>query len=55
MTGTKKNKAKGFYFDAEHNKYRARITVNGTTYHLGYFKNQTLAARAYKEAEANYR
>lgn len=55
MTKTKRNKPKGFYYDTEHGKYRAQITVDGQKIHLGYFKNQTLASRAYKQAAENYR
>jgi hypothetical protein len=49
---TNKRKPKGYYYDNEHGKYRAQITIDGQKIHLGYFKNQTLAARAYKTAAA---
>lgn len=49
----KSNRPKGFYWDNEHGKYRAQITVNGQRIHLGYFPNKVQAATAYKTAAEN--
>ena len=45
---------KGIVFSKEHNKYRARIIVNGKVIHLGYFENLDDAIVARNEAEEEY-
>lgn len=52
---TKTKRPRGYYYDTEHGKYRAQITINGERIHLGYFKNETQAAAAYRKAATNYR
>lgn len=41
---------KGVHYDITKNKYRARITLNGITYHLGFFEDEVEAAREYDRA-----
>jgi hypothetical protein len=45
---------KGIVFSKEHNKYRARITVNKKVLHLGYFENLDDAIQARNDAEEKY-
>lgn len=41
---------KGVSFDKTKNKFRARISSNGVTYHLGFFEDDKEAAREYDKA-----
>ncbi len=41
---------KGVYWNKAQKKWAAKITANKKTHHLGYFKNQTAAAKAYDRA-----
>ena len=45
---------KGVYFHKKHKKYRAQISVNRKTLHLGCFFSQTDAACAYDRAAKKY-
>lgn len=44
--------AKGCYWDARVQKYRAQIRFNGTRKHLGYFVTETDAIQAYEKAKS---
>jgi hypothetical protein len=44
------SKYKGVNFDRSKNKFRARITSNGITYHFGFFDDDKEAAREYDRA-----
>jgi len=44
------SKFKGVSFYAKHNKYKAGIMVSGKTLHLGWFAEESEAARAYNAA-----
>ena len=41
------SKYKGVYFDKACNKWRSKIRKNGRIHHIGYFKCETKAAKAY--------
>lgn len=45
---------KGVHWSALHNKFRARIGVNGKRYHLGLYTLAEDAARAYNDAAKKY-
>jgi hypothetical protein len=45
---------KGYYWDKERNKWRARITVNNKTIYLGTFEKEEDARNAYLEAKPKY-
>lgn len=38
---------KGVYFNKQNNKWHARITKNKKTYHIGFFTDKVVAAKAY--------
>jgi hypothetical protein len=44
------SKYRGVSFNKEKRKYEAYITLNGATKKLGYFADETMAARAWNEA-----
>lgn len=48
------SKYKGVYFCKTKRRYRARIFMDGKSIHLGSFKNEEDAARAYNEAVMIY-
>jgi len=48
------SKYKGVWWDKQLKKYRAQIWFNGNRLHLGYFKNQIDAAKAYDKAAKKY-
>jgi len=48
------SKYKGVYWDKQMSSYRARITVEGKHEHLGLFKDEEAAARAYDAAATIY-
>lgn len=55
--GKQKNNTSGFkgvYPQKQSKKYRAKISVNGKEYHLGYFDCPIEAAKAYNAATLNY-
>ena len=41
---------KGWFFDKQSQKYKARIQANGKVYHLGFFPTPELAGQAYRDA-----
>ena len=45
---------KGVSYYKQHKKYKAGIMVDGKTIHLGYFVEETDAAKAYNEAAKKY-
>jgi len=45
---------KGISYAKDHKKWRARIWVDGKKIHLGYFKNEIDAAKAYDRAALKY-
>ena len=47
-------KAKGYYFDKDHNKYRASIMIDGKKIELGYFEKEHEARLAYLNAKDKY-
>lgn len=49
-----KPSTRGYDFDKSHNKYRARIYVNGKEIFLGYFNHPYDAYRAYRDARERY-
>ena len=46
-TKTTLSKYKGVSFDKRYNKWRARLTFNNKTIHIGYYDNEEDAAKAY--------
>lgn len=44
------NRFKGVYYQEDHKKFRAIISINGKFSHLGYFSNEIDAANAYNNA-----
>ncbi len=40
----------GVYWERSHNRWRARIVIDGKPKHLGYFKDECEAAKAYERA-----
>lgn len=44
------SKFKGVYFDKYSNSWKAQISINNHTTHIGRFKNEIEAAKAYNEA-----
>jgi hypothetical protein len=51
-TASKTSKYKGVHWNKRMKKWAAQITFENKTYHLGYFTNETAAARAYDEKAA---
>lgn len=51
---TASSKYKGVYFSKERNKYRARLTYNYKSIHLGQYKTQEEAAIAYNNGAIKY-
>ncbi len=49
------SKYKGVNYDKAHQKYRATLCHNGGKIHLGYFENESDAAKAYDAAAKIYR
>jgi hypothetical protein len=49
-----RSKHKGIAWSNSKNRWRARITVNSRRIHLGYFKSQRDAAKAYDRAALKY-
>ena len=50
------NSSRGYYFNKQFKKYHARVTINGKSNHIGYFKTSYLAfqaARAFREQAFN--
>ena len=48
------NEAIGYYWSKSHSKYRARITINYKTIHLGFFNTEKEAREAYLIAKRKY-
>ena len=46
-------KIKGYYFNKEKQLFRSQIKINNDSYHLGYFKTEAEANKAYKIAKRN--
>jgi hypothetical protein len=53
-TAKKTSKYKGVYWYKAQKKWAAQITANKKSHHLGYFSNQTAAARAYDKAARKF-
>jgi hypothetical protein len=48
------NKSKGYSWNKESNKYRAKISLNKKTIHLGYFDSEEEARQAYIKAKERF-
>ena len=53
-TGKKTSKYKGDHWNKRNKKWAAQITCDNRSHHLGYFSNQTSAAKAYDRAAKKY-